>query len=1165
MADECYSQCENKIDVCISTGPPGPKGGVGTQTQFIFYAQDGDTTVSGNDKSGNLMEVDPDGCLVSLNGVLLEPGADYQISPDGLTITFTDPIKNANNVVIVQTWESSQEAENAVLDLKVEVDKNTSDIAGLDVRVTQNESDIADLQADQTAQVVTTADVVTVGALPFADPNDDPKTQQEANWILHDWIKDSEKEIADARQEFQGLDKDVSDLSQTVTDLATDVDGISISVATNTINISKNASDISQLQVDVGNITVPDLGPLDVRVTDLETLTVSHSSDLVSLRTDVDALGAPVDLGPLNNAISDNSVAIAKNASDIASIKAVDAQQTGQINDLQVAVGNLEAIDHDHSNHALIDQDNVFTVSQTIKDGIRLTGSQAFIECDTGTPLSVRNNNFSNAVINVMRSNGDVAISLEASGHVRGVATDPNDGTCAANVDYVNQMSGNIDLTDYALQVDLEQETADRIAGDADLQTQIDSLSASGGYNDAWIQPAIDAGDADTLKDANAYTDTAIGNITHPAPPDLSPYETIVNSQAGDAQTLKDANAYTDSAIGNIPPVDLSPYETIANSTAADEALQDQIDALSASGGYNDAWIQPAIDAGDADTLKEANGYTDAAIGNIPPVDLSDYEKIAKSEADDAKTLKDAKDYTDQKFSSIPTPDTSGFLKKSGDTTTGRLTHAGGDLEVFGGELKYAGPDQPTGAGEAGKCSIMHLEPEGDTSPVNELKFIVPNAGEVRDFLQGCIDESEAVDLVLETASGTQSWKGVSSGWFSPSSTYHLTADSVTGDDFTDGEAITIKAVVKVKYLLEGEVEDGGSNVTISPDEPAEKVDGDLWFDNAEDTMQLSVFHVDSSAWLPVAPPLSLEGRVSTGEAVQRQIVETLSTLDEDYAKIDFVLDVKSEITIETDQKLLAYLPKSGGGMTGTISMGTNKITNLGNATSNKDAVNLEKLNEGLSGKIGDTGDQYLPTSNWKIRARKVSDDGNYSYIDIKNDKLHLYHVADPLNSEHVLSLGYADGRYQIAQEPIVIKTTGSMECVTANTPGSKQFCGLYNTSPGSSTNANMYFGNWNAGMRVNIDGMKTPDGAEFAQGEKFIFNGYVTVVGYDNGKVYFKHAIDMIQRSGTDSYLTIHFSNRVATYATGQNNSEDKYVVMIEGYRNKQVTTLNIPDEEIE
>ena len=47
----------------------------------------------------------------------------------------------------------------------------------------QNERDIADLQTQQDGQTFTTADVMTVGALPFADPDADPKTQQEANWM----------------------------------------------------------------------------------------------------------------------------------------------------------------------------------------------------------------------------------------------------------------------------------------------------------------------------------------------------------------------------------------------------------------------------------------------------------------------------------------------------------------------------------------------------------------------------------------------------------------------------------------------------------------------------------------------------------------------------------------------------------------------------------------------------------------------------------------------------------------------------------------------------------------------------------------------------------------------------------------------------------------------
>ena len=46
-----------------------------------------------------------------------------------------------------------------------------------------------------------------------------------------------------------------------------------------------------------------------------------------------------------------------------------------------------------------------------------------------------------------------------------------------------------------------------------------------------------------------------------------------------------------------------------------------------------------------------------------------------------------------------------------------------------------------------------------------------------------------------------------------------------------------------------------------------------FWFDNSEDVMQLYIWHTDSDAWIPVAPPTTLEGRVATGEATQAAII----------------------------------------------------------------------------------------------------------------------------------------------------------------------------------------------------------------------------------------------------------------------------------------------------
>jgi hypothetical protein len=74
------------------------------------------------------------------------------------------------------------------------------------------------------------------------------------------------------------------------------------------------------------------------------------------------------------------------------------------------------------------------------------------------------------------------------------------------------------------------------------------------------------------------------------------------------------------------------------------------------------------------------------------------------------------------------------------------------------------------------------------------------------------------------------------------------------------------------RYFYERLLELG---VTIGEEAPGggTPADGGLWFDNSEDVMQLFIFHKDSDAWIPVAPPTTLEGRVSTGEATQDAII----------------------------------------------------------------------------------------------------------------------------------------------------------------------------------------------------------------------------------------------------------------------------------------------------
>ena len=81
------------------------------------------------------------------------------------------------------------------------------------------------------------------------------------------------------------------------------------------------------------------------------------------------------------------------------------------------------------------------------------------------------------------------------------------------------------------------------------------------------------------------------------------------------------------------PVGDYATNQTVA---AGDQDLQDQIDAISSSGGYNDSWIEPAINAGDANTLSGANAYTDAEVAKIVLPDVSDFATTNYVDAGDA-------------------------------------------------------------------------------------------------------------------------------------------------------------------------------------------------------------------------------------------------------------------------------------------------------------------------------------------------------------------------------------------------------------------------------------------------------------------------------------------------------------------------------------------------
>ena len=72
------------------------------------------------------------------------------------------------------------------------------------------------------------------------------------------------------------------------------------------------------------------------------------------------------------------------------------------------------------------------------------------------------------------------------------------------------------------------------------------------------------------------------------------------------------------------------------------------------------------------------------------------------------------------------------------------------------------------------------------------------------------------------------------------------------------------------------------SGIYIGPLPPSEddRANGMFWFCNSENSMQLFVFHEDSEAWIPVAPPATIADRVAKGEETQGALVEAVGELE---------------------------------------------------------------------------------------------------------------------------------------------------------------------------------------------------------------------------------------------------------------------------------------------
>ena len=163
-----------------------------------------------------------------------------------------------------------------------------------------------------------------------------------------------------------------------------------------------------------------------------------------------------------------------------------------------------------------------------------------------------------------------------------------------------------------------------------------------------------------------------------------------------------------------------------------------------------------------------------------------------------------------------------------------------------------------------------------------------------------------------------------------------------------------------------------------------------------------------------------------------------------------------------------------------------------------------------------------------------------------------MNYLVDPTSAGNPVNLRYANETYLKKEDnvltPVVFKCDQYAKGCVKNAPDSGEVSGMYNTSGGSATSANNYWGNVNLELRVHIDKLLDKDGNTIASGYRQSVAGYVSLIGKDN-KLYLKAAIKTVSRPSGQDYVEVIFANRTKPFGTGETNSSDGYIIIIEGY----------------
>ena len=156
------------------------------------------------------------------------------------------------------------------------------------------------------------------------------------------------------------------------------------------------------------------------------------------------------------------------------------------------------------------------------------------------------------------------------------------------------------------------------------------------------------------------------------------------------------------------------------------------------------------------------------------------------------------------------------------------------------------------------------------------------------------------------------------------------------------------------RYLYDRMLERGVTIDVVPPDIYAE---GTFWFCNREDSMQLFVYHEESDAWIPVAPPATIADRVAAGEDIQSGLVQAVGELETKVTALEGAVGEHSLIfnPDRTTPRAGEFVTKDGGNqVVNTLSAAS--IIHIAPEDRNGGSIAIDRITEGDVMRLSDIG-----------------------------------------------------------------------------------------------------------------------------------------------------------------------------------------------------------------